>query len=69
MASAVFRTDLGGLILGDCLTTLRKVPDDTFDLVIASPPYDRQPRYGNGEAYGRDWYQEPRLARRSSTRS
>lgn len=57
VGSAAFGTDLGALIVGDCLTTLRQIPDDTFDLVITSPPYDRQPRYGNGEDYGRDWYQ------------
>ncbi|MCY7417645.1 MAG: site-specific DNA-methyltransferase, partial [Chloroflexi bacterium] len=43
-------------MLRDCLSVLRDIPDNTFDLVITSPPYDRQPRYGNGEDYARDWY-------------
>lgn len=48
---------MGALVIADCLTTLRRIPDGTFDLVVTSPPYDRQARYGNGEEYGRDWYQ------------
>lgn len=55
-SSAAFRTDLGSLLIGDCLDVLRRIPDRTFDLVITSPPYDGQPKYGNGERYGRDWY-------------
>lgn len=34
-----------------------QLPDDTFDLVITSPPYDGQPKYGNGERYDREWYE------------
>jgi DNA modification methylase len=48
---------LGRLVTGDCLAVLRATPDDTFDLVITSPPYDGQPRYGNGEKYEREWYE------------
>mgnify|MGYP000364079026 CR=1 FL=1 len=55
---ATFRTDLGALVVGDCLTTLRQVPDSTFDLVVTSPPYDGQPKYGNGERYDREWYRD-----------
>lgn len=55
---ASFTTDLGALIIGDCIDTLRQVPDDTIDLVITSPPYDGQPRYGNGERYERDWFED-----------
>lgn len=54
---AAYRTELGALVVADCLTTLRQLPDETLDLVITSPPYDRQPRYGNGEDYGREWYE------------
>ncbi len=32
------------------------VPDNTFDLVVTSPPYDGQSRYGNGEVYERAWF-------------
>lgn len=55
--AATHRTDLGAMILADCLTTLQQLPDESLDLVITSPPYDRQPRYGNGEDYGREWYE------------
>lgn len=57
VASAAVRTNLGALVIRDCLEVLRTIPDDTFDLVITSPPYDRQPRYGNGEDYAREWYE------------
>ena len=52
-----YSTDLGALIVEDCLTTLTQLPDETLDLVVTSPPYDGQPKYGNGERYGRDWYE------------
>jgi len=57
-SSASFSTALGALVIDDCLNVLNEVPDDTFDLVITSPPYDGQPKYGNGERYGRDWYED-----------
>lgn len=41
----------------DCLEFLTGLPDDSIDLVITSPPYDGQPKYGNGERYDRGWYQ------------
>jgi len=53
----VFSTGLGRLLVADCLDVLRSTPDDTFDLVITSPPYDGHPKYGDGERYGRDWYE------------
>lgn len=51
-----FSTSLGNLFVGDCLPILRTLPDNSLDLVITSPPYDGQPKYGNGEKYERDWY-------------
>ncbi len=51
-----FKTRLGCFIVGDCLDILKGTPDSTFDLVVTSPPYDGQAKYGNGEAYERDWY-------------
>ena len=51
-----FKTKLGELKVADCLTVLRALPSGSVDLVITSPPYDGQPRYGNGEKYDRDWY-------------
>ncbi|MFN8520528.1 MAG: site-specific DNA-methyltransferase [Chloroflexota bacterium] len=56
ISAAEFRTELGAFVIGDCLDTLRAIPDDTFDLVVTSPPYDGQPKYGNGEKYEREWY-------------
>lgn len=55
--SALITTDLGSLIIGDCLDVLREVPDNSVDLAITSPPYDGQPKYDNGERYERDWYE------------
>jgi site-specific DNA-methyltransferase (adenine-specific) len=34
------------------------VPDGGVDLVVTSPPYDRQGKYRDGEAYGRAWYRD-----------
>jgi len=36
------------LVNGDCLETLKKIPDNTFDLIITSPPYadQRSKTYG-----------------------
>ena len=30
------------VINGDCLKELKKIPDKTFDLVFADPPYNMQ---------------------------
>ena len=51
-----FKTDLGQLLIGDCLKILRDLEDNSVDLVVTSPPYDGQPKYGNGERYDRSWY-------------
>jgi len=51
------RTEFGALVVADCLDVLRELPDNSLDLVVTSPPYDGQPKYGNGEKYGRDWYE------------
>ncbi|MPZ53561.1 MAG: hypothetical protein GEU79_12650 [Acidimicrobiia bacterium] len=55
---ASYSTDLGAVVTGDCLNVLAEVPDETFDLVITSPPYDGQPRYNNAERYEREWYED-----------
>ena len=55
---AVVTTNSGALIIDDCLNVLRTIPDCTFDLVLTSPPYDGQSKYGNGERYERDWYKD-----------
>ncbi|MFD2184995.1 DNA-methyltransferase [Rhodoplanes azumiensis] len=53
-----FETERGSLILGDCLQTLKSLPANSVDLFVTSPPYDGQPKYGNGEKYERDWYRD-----------
>lgn len=52
-----FQTNLGSLFVADCLPILRALPDESLDLVVTSPPYDRQPKYGDGERYDREWYE------------
>ncbi len=49
-------TSLGALYVCDCLDLLRELPDESIDLAVTSPPYDRQPKYRNGERYDNDWY-------------
>lgn len=56
-ADVQHRTDLGLLVIGDCLNALKQIPDDAIDLVVTSPPYDRQSKYCDGERYERDWYE------------
>jgi site-specific DNA-methyltransferase (adenine-specific) len=53
-----FTTALGVSIIGNCLDVLRQIPDDSIDLVITSPPYDRQGKYRDGERYVRQWYED-----------
>jgi DNA modification methylase len=50
-------TGLGACVVADCLEVLRQVPDESLDLVITSPPYDRQGKYRDGERYPREWYE------------
>jgi site-specific DNA-methyltransferase (adenine-specific) len=50
-------TRLGACVVADCLEVLRQVPDGSLDLVVTSPPYDRQGKYRDGERYPRAWYQ------------
>src|SRR5438105_5013285 len=53
-----FEGKLGRLVVADCLSVLSQIPDNSLDLVITSPPYDGQPKYGNGERYEEGWYRE-----------
>lgn len=50
-------TATGRVYATDCLDVLRSLPDESIDLVVTSPPYDRQPKYGNGERYDREWFE------------
>ena len=33
---------LDKVVIGDCLKELKKIPDRSFDLVFADPPYNMQ---------------------------
>lgn len=55
-------TALGRFIVDDCLAVLAQLEDESVDLVITSPPYDGQPKYGDGERYEREWYATSFLA-------
>jgi len=35
-----YKTELGELFCGDCLTIMKQFPDNHFDLTVTSPPYD-----------------------------
>lgn len=41
------------IILGDCLKTMKKIPDGSVDLVVTSPPYNLKNSTGNGMKDGR----------------
>ena len=55
--NVAFTTSRGAVVVGDCLQVLRRLPCDSIDLVITSPPYDGQPKYGDGERYSRSWFE------------
>ena len=44
---------LNKIINGDCLEVLRKLPDESIDLVVTSPPYNLKNSTGNGMKDGR----------------
>ncbi len=46
---AYYRTKHGGAYLGDSLEIMRKIPDESIDLVLTSPPFALQKKkeYGN----------------------
>lgn len=41
------------IILGDCVETMKKIPDGSVDLVVTSPPYNLKNSTGNGMKDGR----------------
>ena len=55
-------TTLGRFIVHDCLPVLSQMESNSVDLFITSPPYDGQPKYGDGEQYEREWYASTFLA-------
>jgi len=55
--AAFHGTERGALYAHDCLEVLKAMPDASADLCVTSPPYERQPKYGNGERYEREWFE------------
>jgi site-specific DNA-methyltransferase (cytosine-N4-specific) len=49
LGNPLYKTYYGAAYLGDALMLLRKIPSDSIDLVITSPPFalQRQKEYGN----------------------
>ena len=47
--NVVFKTSLGRAFVGDAMDVLSKVPDDSIDLIVTSPPFAllREKSYGN----------------------
>ena len=56
-AGAAHETALGALVVADALDVVAGLPSESVDLVITSPPYDRQGKYRDGQEYGREWYE------------
>jgi site-specific DNA-methyltransferase (adenine-specific) len=52
------KTPSGRLYAANCIDVLAEIPSSSVDLVCTSPPYERQPKYGNGERYDRQWFEE-----------
>src|SRR4030081_1807391 len=52
-ARAAHRTELGAFVVADALDVVEGLPSASVDLVVTSPPYDRQGKYRDGRAYGR----------------
>ena len=44
---------LNKIINADCMDVLRKLPDNSIDLVVTSPPYNLKNSTGNGMKDGR----------------
>ncbi|MFZ4582793.1 MAG: DNA-methyltransferase [Paludibacter sp.] len=45
--------ELNKIIQGDCLETMKQLPDSSFDLIVTSPPYNLKNSTGNGMKDGR----------------
>lgn len=50
-------TQHGTLLSGDCLDSMRSLPEKSVDLVFGSPPYENRRKYGdvNFHLSGQDW--------------
>ncbi|HEY60105.1 MAG TPA: site-specific DNA-methyltransferase [Anaerolineae bacterium] len=38
---------INSVILGDCLEVMKKIPDDSFDMAFADPPFNLNKKYNN----------------------
>jgi modification methylase len=47
------KVEFGNIIQGDCLEVMKKIPDNSIDLVVTSPPYNLKNSTGNGMKDGR----------------
>ncbi len=45
---SVLKTEFGELYQGDCLSLLEKIPDESFDLIFADPPFNLAKIYPSG---------------------
>jgi len=52
----IYETHFGQVLCGDAQDFLQSLPDNSIDLFVTSPPYDGQPKYNDGQNYGRKWY-------------
>jgi DNA modification methylase len=46
------------LYLGDCLELMKKIPDESVDLTVTSPPYDNLRSYNGQEAFTFEKFQQ-----------
>jgi hypothetical protein len=60
--AAEHRSDLGRSYVTGALDVLRRLPDGCLDLTVTSPPYERQPKYDDGEKYEREWFRDSFMA-------
>lgn len=60
--SADHRSELGRSYVAGALDVLRRLPDGCLDLTVTSPPYERQPKYNDGEKYEREWFRDSFMA-------
>lgn len=43
------------IILGDCLEVMKDIPDNSIDLIITSPPYNKKGFRGGKNTTGKNW--------------
>lgn len=58
LPAPLYKTDFGAAYLGDALALLQRLPDESIDLVLSSPPFalQRKKEYGNlGQREYVDW--------------